>query len=126
MAQMKNMLTINYDREEFRAGNSIYGTEYQISVDKNKLNENEYLNIVSKAMTALKKKTTQYRKENTIVYHNPRQERANRLNRTVLTVRHTDNGIEPRQPYNKWLVAVIKKNERDRENLTNIAKALGV
>lgn len=123
---MKNMLTINYDREEFRAGNSIYGTEYQISVDKNRLNENEYLNIVSKAMTALKKKTTKYRKENTIVYHNPRQERINRLNSVVLTVRHTDTGIEPRQPYNKWLVAVIQKNERERENLTSIAKMLKI
>lgn len=123
---MKNMLTINYDREEFREGNSIYGTEYQISVDKNRLNENEYLSIVLKAMTALKKKTTQYRKENTIVYHNPRQERINRLNSTVLTVRHTDNGIEPRQPYNKWLVAVIQKNERERENLTSIAEMLKI
>lgn len=121
---MKNMLTINYDREEFKAGNSIYGTEYQISVDKNRLNEPCYINIVSKAMTALKKKTTQHRKENTIVYHNRIQERIERNNKVVLTVRHTDNGIEPRQPYNKWLVAVIQKNERERENITNITKML--
>lgn len=120
------MKTINYDREEFRVGESIYGKEYQIEINEEKINQPEYLQLVQRALNILKKKTTQYRKENTIVYHNPRQERINRLNSVVLTVRHTDNGIEPRQPYNKWLVAVIKKNERERENLTSIAKMLKI
>ena len=112
---MKNMLTINYDREEFRAGNSIYGTEYQISVDKNRLNEPYYIDIVSKAMTALKKKTTKHRKENTIVYKQRKEK--------ILSINHTKKQTAY-EPYNKWLVTVIKKNERERENLTNIAKML--
>lgn len=120
------MKTINYDRDEYRVGESIYGREYQIEINENRINEYEYMQLVQKALKILKKKTTQYRKENTIVYHNPRQEQINRLNSVVLTVRHTDNGIEPRQPYNKWLVAVIQKNERERENLTSIAKMLKI
>lgn len=120
------MKIINFDRNEYRVGKSIYGEQFQIAIDEKRINEPEYLQLVQRAMNILKKRTTQYRKENTIVYHNPRQERINRLNSVVLTVRHTDTGIEPRQPYNKWLVAVIKKNERERENLTSIAKMLKI
>ena len=124
---MKASLIINYDRDEFQAGESRYGTEFQIEINKNKINEPEYYNLVLKAMEELKKKTNKYRKENTIVYHNKRQERIDRMNSVVLTVRHTSyNTVEPRTPYNKWLVAVIKKNERERENLTGIAKMLKI
>jgi hypothetical protein len=77
-------------------------------------------------MAALKKKTTKYRKENTIVYHNKMQERTERNSKIVLTVRHTENGVEPRQPYNKWLVKIIKQNEKERKELASIATALGV
>lgn len=120
------MKTINYDREEFRVGESIYGEEFQIEINEEKINQPEYLQLVQIALKKLKAKTTQHRKENTIVYHNARQERINRLSSVVLTVRHTSTGIEPRQPYNKWLVEVIKKNERERENLTSIAKMLKI
>ena len=121
------MKTINYDRDEYRTGNSIYGEEFQIAIDENKINDVSYLQLVQKALKLLKKKTTDYRKKNTIVYHNKRQERIDRMNSVVLTVRHTSyNTIEPRTPYNKWLVSVIKKNERERENLTSIAKMLKI
>ena len=123
---MKASLIINYDRDEFQAGESRYGTEFQIEINKNKINEPEYYNLVLKAMAELKKKTNKHRKENTIVYHNRKQERIDRMSSVVLTVRHMNDGIEPRQPYNKWLVAVIKKNERERENLTGIAKMLKI
>lgn len=109
------MKTINYDREEFRVGNSIYGEEYQITINENKINQPEYLQLVQMALKKLKAKMTKHRKENTIVYKQRKEK--------ILSINHINN--EPvHEPYNKWLVAVIKKNERERENLTNIAKML--
>ena len=114
---MKAGLIINYDRDEFKAGESKYGKEYQIEINKKKLNDQYYMQIVLKAMDALKKKTTKHRKENTIVFQ-PRKEK-------ILVERHI-NTQPAHEPYNKWLVAVIKKNEREREQLTNIAKMLKI
>ena len=56
------MKIINYDREEFRVGKSIYGEQFQIEIDENRINNIEYLQLVQKAMDLLKKKTTKYRK----------------------------------------------------------------
>lgn len=109
------MKTINYDREEFRVGNSIYGEEYQITINENKINQPEYMQLVQMALKKLRIKTTKHRKENTIVYKQRKEK--------ILAINHINK--EPAyEPYNKLLVAVIKKNERERENLTNIAKML--
>lgn len=112
------MKTINYDREEFRVGESIYGEQFQISIDEKRINEPEYLALVQRALKLLKQKTTKHRKENTIVFTQRKEK--------IYTTRYENNKVEPVEPYNKWLVAVIKKNERERENLTNIANMLKI
>jgi len=112
------MKIINYDREEYRTGESIYGEQFQIAIDEKRINEPEYFQLVQRALKLLKKKVSQHRKENTIVYKERKEK--------IYTTRYENNKVLPVEPYNKWLVNIIKKNERERENLANIANMLKV
>lgn len=110
------MKIINYDKNKFSVGNSIYGKEYQVEINEQKINNSNYMNLVMKALKLLKQKTTQHRKETIINYKAPKQK----------TIREYINKAPYKERYDRTLVAIIKKNEQERKSVVEIAKLLAI